>query len=122
MGYCEGNGGDGSPSVVTNCTSSVMFTFNPITIMEDELKIAGGFVTLEDLGFPTGDVNNALRALNTVYQVMFVTYCFGIATAGLCIILGFVGFLPSRLVACVNWLVAFVCFPTKSQLLKAPNI
>lgn len=111
MGYCEGTGGDGSPSVVTNCTSGPMFTFNPVAIMEDELRIAGGLVTLEDLGFPTGDVNNALRALNAVYQVMFVAYCIGIATAGLCIIIGFLGFIPSRLMACVNWLVASVCSP-----------
>lgn len=114
MGYCEGTGGRDSPEIVTNCTSGPMFTFNPVTILEDELRIAGGIVTLEDIGFPTGDVDSALRALNAVYQIMFVAYCIGIATAGLCFIIGFFGLVPSRLMACVNWLVAFVCFPPLS--------
>lgn len=112
MGYCEGMGGNGSAVTVTNCTSKPLFTFNPVAIIENELRIAGGLVTLQDLGFPTEDVDNAVRALNAVYQIMFVAYCIGITTAGICFFLGFLGFVPSRLTACLNWVVAFVRFPS----------
>lgn len=111
MGYCEGDGRNGFAEVVTNCTSKPLFTFNPVHIIEEELRIAGGNITLKDLGVPTEDVDNAVRALNAVYQIMFVAYCIGITTAGICFLLGFLGFIPSRLTACVNWLVAFVRFP-----------
>lgn len=116
MGYCEGMGGNGHAEVVTNCTSKPLFIFDPVHIIQEELRIAGGNITLKDLGFPTEDIDNAVRALNAVYQIMFVAYCIGITAAGICILLGFLGFLPSRLVACVNWLIAFVRFSPRLTL------
>lgn len=88
-----------------------MFTFDIVTILQNELTLSGLGITLDDIGFPTDDVNSAVKALNAAYKAMFITYCIGIATAGVCMLLGFLGFFMGRLAACVNWMFAFVCFP-----------
>jgi hypothetical protein len=87
-----------------------MSTFNPVTILQNELALSGLGITLDDIGFPTDDVNKAVHALNVAYKAMFITYCIGIATAGFCIFLGVFGFFSSRLTACVNWMFAFLSF------------
>lgn len=115
MGYCEGMlnatiDGKEAQDTVTNCTSRPMFTFDPVTILQNELQLAGGLVTLDDIGFPTQEVGTAVRALNAAYNAMFIAYCVGISTAGVCIVLGLAGvFFLGRLAACVNWLFAVVC-------------
>ncbi|CUS11597.1 unnamed protein product [Tuber aestivum] len=108
MNYCEGERDSNENEKTTNCTKQKgMFTFDPVGVFEEEL-LQG--VTLQDLGVDTQDLDTAVNVLKVAYRTMFVTYCIGIATAGVAIILGFLGFYESRLSACANWLFAVISF------------
>ena len=106
MNYCEGDRDSNNNEQIKNCTKQKgMFTFDPVGIFESEL-LQG--VTLQDLGVNTQDLDKAIHVLNVAYRTMFVTYCVGIAAAGIAMILGALGFFESRLIACANWMFAVV--------------
>ncbi|KAG0124756.1 actin cortical patch SUR7/pH-response regulator pali [Tuber indicum] len=108
MNYCEGERDSNDNERITNCTKQKgMFTFNPVGVFEREL-LQG--VTLRDLGVNTQDLDTAINVLKVAYRTMFVTYCIGITAAGIAIILGFLGFIESRLIACSNWMFAVISF------------
>ncbi|PWW74267.1 hypothetical protein C7212DRAFT_328906 [Tuber magnatum] len=108
MNYCEGERDSNDNEKITNCTKQKgMFTFDPVGVFEVELSQG---VTLQDLGVNTQDLDTAVNVLNAAYRTMFVTYCIGIAAAGIAVILGFLGFYESRLTACVNWMFAVISF------------
>ncbi|KAH8144564.1 uncharacterized protein LAJ45_11398 [Morchella importuna] len=107
IGYCEA----ANSTSITRCTSRPMFTFDPVTILEKELNATGLGITLDDIGFPTEDVNTAVEALNIAYKVMFVTYCIGAGAAAICIMAGLIGCGGGgRGVACCNWIFATIGF------------
>jgi len=106
MNYCEGDRDSNNNEQIKNCTKQKgMFTFDPVGIFESEL-LQG--VTLQDLGVNTQDLDKAIHVLNVAYRTMFVTYCVGIAAAGITMILGALGFFESKLIACANWMFAVV--------------
>lgn len=108
MNYCEGDRDSNNNEQIKNCTKQKgMFTFDPVGIFESEL-LQG--VTLQDLGVNTQDLDKAVHVLNVAYRTMFVTYCIGIAAAGIAMILGALGFFESRLIACANWMFAVISF------------
>jgi len=93
---------------VTVCTRPAYpFSFNPIAILESEL-LQG--LTLEQVGFPTADVDRVVSALEAAYKAMSICYLVGTILAGVSIVTGLVAFRPSRLLEAVNHLVALLAF------------
>jgi F420-0:gamma-glutamyl ligase-like protein len=103
MNYCEAERNTDGSEDITECKGQrAMFTFNPVSVLEEELS----GVTLQDLGV---DLNNVVQGFDISYKIMFITYSTGIATAGLCMILALLGIFDGRLLAILNWIFAFVC-------------
>lgn len=76
-----------------------MFTFDPTTILQSELK--SGY-NLSQLKWPSG-IEDAIVAIETASKVMFVLYCIGVGFAGLALIGAFVGFVSGgKLSAALN--------------------
>lgn len=93
---------------VTVCTSpKYPFSFDPVGILESEL-LQG--LTLEQVGFPTQDVDKVVSALETAYKAMSICYLVGAILAGLSILTGLLAFRPSRLLEALNHLVALTAF------------
>jgi len=116
MNYCEGDRDSNNNEQTKNCTKQKgMFTFDPVDVLQDEL-LRG--VTLQDLGVNTKDLDNAVHVLNVAYRTMFVTYCIGIAAAGIAAVLGVLGLSESRLIACANWMFAVVSLALLSSPFK----
>ena len=110
--WCEGvaTGSNSSSAstpdgvTITNCTSPAYpFSFNPVSILETEL-LQG--VTLDQLGFPSADVNRVVSALETAYRAMSLCYLIGTLAAAVSVLTGLLGFMASRLVEMLNQLVA----------------
>ena len=119
MTWCEGTlTGDDSNSdnanttnsdeLVTRCTKPAFpFSFDPVEILQDEL-LQG--LTLEDLGFPTEDVNKVVDALETAYRAMSICFLIGVILAGVSILTGLTAFYASRILEVLNQLVAILAF------------
>ncbi|KAI5810529.1 actin cortical patch SUR7/pH-response regulator pali [Pyronema omphalodes] len=109
--YCRGssiqdNNSHSTRELITNCTTPQFpFEFDPVAILESDL-LKG--VTLEQLNFPTQDVNRVVNALKTAYKVMNILYLVGVILAGVSILTGLAGFMASRLLEFLNQLVAFL--------------
>lgn len=78
-----------------------------MSILEAEL-LQG--VTLEQLGFPTTDVNRVVHALETAYKAMNICYLVGTILTCVTILTGFAGFLASRALEALNHVVALLAF------------
>ncbi|PUU80843.1 actin cortical patch SUR7/pH-response regulator pali [Tuber borchii] len=107
MNFCEGDR-DSNNKQISNCTKQKgMFTFNPVSTFNNQL-LQG--VKLQDLGVKTLELENDIKVLNVAYKTMFVTYCGGIAAAGVIMILGALGFFGGRLIECANMMFAVISF------------
>lgn len=111
--WCEGtvtenNQTGANQTTTTACTKpKIPFSFDPVTIIENELTQN---ITLQDLGFPTDDVDKIVNALEEAYRAMSVLYLVGVILSGLTILCGIGGFLSSRLIEFGNSFAAFLAF------------
>jgi hypothetical protein len=109
--YCRGSSVQDNTThltteLVTSCTSpQYPFEFDPVAIIETDL-LKG--LTLEQLNFPTQEVNRVVDALKTAYKVMNILYLVGVILAGVSILTGMAGFMASRLLEVLNQLVALL--------------
>jgi SNF family Na+-dependent transporter len=88
----------------TRCSRpAIPFSFNPVKILEGDL-LQG--LTLQELGFPTADVNKVVNALELAYRIMSACYLVGVILAGLTIVTGLLGLYASRLTETVSWVLA----------------
>lgn len=83
------------------------FSFDPVAILEKELLHN---ITLEQIGFPTDDVNKVVNALEKAYRAMSVCYLVGVILAGISILFGLTGFVGIRLIEAANQVIAFLGF------------
>ncbi|KAF8247255.1 hypothetical protein K440DRAFT_307711 [Wilcoxina mikolae CBS 423.85] len=106
--WCEGTLTNSSNELVTKCTSPKFpFSFNPVAILKAEL-LQG--ITLDQLGFPTTDVNRVVNTLETAYKAMNICYLVGTILAGVSILTGATAFVASRALECVNELISLLAF------------
>jgi hypothetical protein len=110
--YCEGiyTPNDTDPKVdkknVTKCSNTTaMFTFDPTTILQNELP---SDVTLSDLKWPQ-DIENGFQALRILSKALFVFYVIGIAATALALLVALVTvFFGGRGMVAVNIFLALV--------------
>lgn len=97
---------------ITGCSQSkAMYKFDPTRIVEDALnKTTGTEVTLDDLNWPS-DIQNGIRALNTLMAAMFVLYVIAICLIFIALVAALFAVITSgRLSACLNFLIATLAF------------
>lgn len=123
LNYCEGQYEPGEVANatlpeddiwknVTDCSASkAMYKFDPKAMIEEALnKTTGVNVTLKDLKWPE-DIDNGIRALNSLMAAMFVLYCIAIALIFVAFVAAVFAVLSSgRLSACVNFLISTLAF------------
>jgi len=111
MTYCTGvvaATAEGNSTTTTGCTHpNIPFSFDPVESLRQDL-VAG--ISLEDLGFPTDDIEAVFGALQTAFRAQAICYVIGIALAGLSIMFGLVAFTTSRVLEAVNCIVAIFSF------------
>jgi len=102
--WCSGALTSNNHTMYTRCSRpAIPFSFNPVKILEDDL-LQG--LTLQELGFPTTDVNNVINTLEMAYRAMSACYLVGVILAGLTIVTGLLGLYVSRLTETVSWMLA----------------
>lgn len=92
---------------MTYCSNqTALFHFDPTATLQKELKKG---INLTELQWPSA-VEDGIRAAELATKVMFVVYCFGIATTALSLIGALISlFALGRLSALINLGISMVC-------------